>query len=97
MHSLVLLLAAGVSWFAEGQFLGRVVDEWVLDTQEFIRAKLPHLLVVALISLVLQGNLLEKVIAFSFNRRGEEAEGRGGRHNGLFYRSYSSSALQKKL
>ena len=53
MHSLVLLLAAGVSWFAEGQFLGRVVDEWVLDTQEFIRAKLPHLLVVALIAFVL--------------------------------------------
>jgi len=53
MHAFVLLLAARVGLFSEGQFLGRVVDEWAVDAQEFVRAKLPHLLVVALIAFVL--------------------------------------------
>jgi small-conductance mechanosensitive channel len=51
MH--LFLLAARTGIFAEGRFLGKVVDEWVGDTQEFIRAKLPHLIVVALIAFVL--------------------------------------------
>ena len=33
--------------------MGRVLDEWTIDTQEFIRTKLPHLLVVALIAFLL--------------------------------------------
>ena len=53
MHSFVLLLAARTGWFAEGRFLGRVLDEWAVDAQEFIRVKLPHLLVVAAIAFVL--------------------------------------------
>lgn len=40
-------------WFAEGRFLGRVLDEWISDTQEFIRLKLPHLVVAALIGFAL--------------------------------------------
>jgi small conductance mechanosensitive channel len=51
MH--LFLLAARTGIFAEGRFLGKVVDEWVGDTQEFIRTKLPHLIVVALIAFVL--------------------------------------------
>jgi small conductance mechanosensitive channel len=51
MH--LLLLAARTGWFAEGRFLGRVLDEWVVDAQEFIRIKLPHLLVIATIAFVL--------------------------------------------
>ncbi|MGO9336352.1 MAG: mechanosensitive ion channel family protein [Terracidiphilus sp.] len=47
------LFAARTGWFAEGRFLGKVLDEWVGDTQEFIRTKLPHLVVVALIAFVL--------------------------------------------
>ncbi len=47
------LLAARMGWFAEGRFMGRVLDEWASDTQEFIRTKLPHLLVVAAIAFVL--------------------------------------------
>ena len=47
------LLAARTGWFAEGRFLGRVLDEWVVDTQEFIRLKLPHLLVIAAIAFLL--------------------------------------------
>src|ERR1035438_1923301 len=53
MHSFELMLAAGTGLFAEGRFLGRVVDEWAVDAQEFIRAKLPHLIMVALIGFVL--------------------------------------------
>jgi small conductance mechanosensitive channel len=48
-----ILLAARTGLFAEGRFLGKVVDEWAVDTQEFIRTKLPHLLVVAIIAFVL--------------------------------------------
>jgi small-conductance mechanosensitive channel len=46
-------IAARWGLFAEGRFLGRVLDEWVQDTQEFIRTKLPHLIVVAIIAFVL--------------------------------------------
>ena len=53
-------IAARPGWLAEGRFLGKVLDEWVLDTQEFIRLKLPHLMVVALIAFVL-GRLLRLV------------------------------------
>lgn len=47
------LLAARTGWFAEGHFMGKVLDEWIGDTQEFIRSKLPHLVVAALIGFVL--------------------------------------------
>ena len=30
-----------------------MLDEWVVDTQEFIRLKLPHLLLVAVIAFLL--------------------------------------------
>jgi len=39
--------------FAEGRFLGRVVDEWAIDAQEFVRTKLPHLIAVAFVAVVL--------------------------------------------
>jgi small conductance mechanosensitive channel len=42
-----------MSWFSEGRFLGRVLDEWADDAQEFIHSKLPHLLVVAAIAFLL--------------------------------------------
>ncbi len=54
------LLAARLGWFAEGRFLGRILDEWINDAQEFIRTKLPHLVVVAIIAFVL--NYLVKSI-----------------------------------
>ena len=45
-------ILAWVRWgvFAEGRFLGKVLDEWIADAQEFIHAKLPHLLVAVLIA-----------------------------------------------
>jgi small conductance mechanosensitive channel len=53
MHLFVFLLAARTGWFAEGRLMGRVLDEWGVDAQEFIRLKLPHLFVVALVAFVL--------------------------------------------
>lgn len=51
--SLVYALALRTGVFAEGRFLGKVLDEWVDDAQEFIHTKVPHLLVVALIGFLL--------------------------------------------
>jgi moderate conductance mechanosensitive channel len=51
MHPFLVMARTG--WFAEGRFMGKVLDEWVGDAQEFIRLKVPHLLMVALIAFVL--------------------------------------------
>src|SRR5580693_8068930 len=40
-------------WFQEGRFLGRVLDEWIFDSQEFVRTRLPRLIVIAIIAFVL--------------------------------------------
>lgn len=53
MHSFVLLFAVRSGLFAEGRFMGKVLDEWGGDVQEFIRIKLPHLVLVAIIALIL--------------------------------------------
>jgi small conductance mechanosensitive channel len=45
--------AARTGWFAEGRFLGRVLDEWAADSQEFVHTKLPHLVVIAAIAFLL--------------------------------------------
>jgi small conductance mechanosensitive channel len=52
MHALGLLtLRTGI--FAEGRFMGRLLDEWAGDVQEFVRTKLPHLVILAVIAIVL--------------------------------------------
>ncbi len=48
-----LLFAFRSGIFAEGRFLGKVLDEWAQDTQEFVRLKLPHLVMIAIIAIVL--------------------------------------------
>ena len=53
MPHLLHLLAARTGWFAEGRFLGKVLDEWIVDAQEFLHTKLPHLIVVAAIAFIL--------------------------------------------
>ena len=50
---LAILFAMRFGWFAEGRFMGKVLDEWIYDAQEFIHLKLPHLLLAALIALAL--------------------------------------------
>jgi small-conductance mechanosensitive channel len=46
-------LALRTGLFAEGRFLGKVLDQWIDDIQEFIHSKLPHLLLIAIIAFVL--------------------------------------------
>ena len=53
MNSLLFLMAARTGIFAEERFLGRVLDGWAIDAEEFTRNKLPHLLIVAVIGFVL--------------------------------------------
>src|ERR1700677_4828396 len=48
-----VLIAARYGIFKEGRFLGKVLDEWIVDAQEFIHTKLPHLIVVAVIAFIL--------------------------------------------
>lgn len=55
-----VFVAARTGLFAEGRFLGRVLDEWIGDTQEFVRLKLPHLVLIAFIAFVL-GRLLRLI------------------------------------
>ena len=48
-----VLFALRTGLFAEGRFLGKVLDEWISDVQEFLRTKLPHLVLVAILALIL--------------------------------------------
>ena len=53
MYVLPFLMAIRTGLFAEGRFMGRVLDEWANDTQEFLHTKLPHLIVITLIAFIL--------------------------------------------
>jgi len=46
------MLAMRWGVFQEGRFLGKVIDEWVIDSQEFLRTQFPKLLVIALIAFI---------------------------------------------
>lgn len=74
---LSLLLATRTGWFAEGRFLGKILDEWINDTQEFIRTKLPHILIVAAIALLF--NYLLRLITLRMVRIAEQHAGVGAR------------------
>jgi small conductance mechanosensitive channel len=69
MVSLVYLLAMRTGIFAEERFLGRLLDHWGVDGEEFVRNKLPHLLVVAAIAFVLMRLL--RLITFHITRVAE--------------------------
>jgi small conductance mechanosensitive channel len=69
MVSLVFLLAMRTGIFAEERFLGRLLDHWDIDGEEFVRVKLPHLLVVAAIAFVLMRLL--RLITFHMTRVAE--------------------------
>ena len=72
--------AARWGWFAEGRFLGRVLDEWAQDGQEFLHTKLPHLLVIAAIAFFLNKLLqlvtqrMVRVAEMHANNRGRVGE-----------------------
>ena len=63
--------------FQEGRFLGRVLDEWAADSQEFIHAKLPRLIVIAVIAFVL--NKLLRLITRRMVRVAEQHAAGPGR------------------
>jgi len=67
MHSFLAAFRWGI--FAEGRFLGKILDEWIVDAQEFIRLKLPHLVVVVVIAIVLYRIL--RLITFHMSRVAE--------------------------
>jgi len=46
----VLAMRWGV--FQKGRFLGKVLDEWIADSQEFVHTKLPKLIVIAIIAFI---------------------------------------------
>ena len=71
----MILVAARSGLFAEGRFLGKVLDEWVVDAQEFIHTKLPHLIVVALMAFVLI-RLLSIITSRMIRIAGQHAAGR---------------------
>ncbi len=72
-------IATGISlvlrWgiFREGRFMGKVLDEWIADSQEFIHTRLPHLIVIALIAF-----LLIKLLRIVTNRMVRLAERSAG-------------------
>jgi len=67
-----LFIRTGI--FAEGRFLGKVLDEWVNDLQEFVHTKLPHLLVICLVAFI-----LSRLISIGTNRMAVIAERKDNR------------------
>jgi moderate conductance mechanosensitive channel len=59
--------------FREGRFLGRVLDEWIADSQEFIHVKLPRLIVIAIIAFIF--SRLLRLFTFSMTRAAERHAG----------------------
>ncbi len=51
MYLFAMLIRSGI--FAEGRFLGKILDEWIGDAQEFVHTKLPHLIVLIVIAIIL--------------------------------------------
>ena len=50
---LAFVWASRAGLFADGRFMGKVLDEWIGDAQEFLHTKLPRLLMAALIAFLL--------------------------------------------
>jgi small-conductance mechanosensitive channel len=72
MYLFAMLMRSGL--FAEGRFLGKILDEWIDDLQEFIHAKLPHLVVVIVIAIV-----LTRIVSLGTRRMATVAERKDAR------------------
>jgi small conductance mechanosensitive channel len=72
-----LLFALRTGLFAEGRFLGKVLDEWIDDLQEFIRTKLPRLVLLAIVAFIL--SRLLRLVTVHAIRAAERHAARGGR------------------
>jgi len=64
------LLAAESAWAADGGFLSRLLNGWALDSQKFVRDRLPHLLVIAIVAFALSRML--RSITFHMIRVAEQ-------------------------
>jgi small conductance mechanosensitive channel len=69
-----LIFIARWGWFQEGRFLGRVMDEWITDSQEFVHTKLPRLVVIAFIAFI-----LSRLLSLATSRMVRVAERSGSR------------------
>ena len=76
-HAAEFVLMVRWGWFREGRFLGRVLDEWIDDSQEFLHTKLPRLIVIAIIALVL--SRLLRLLTFHMTRVAEQSGAGPGR------------------
>ena len=76
MHAtFVLVMRWGM--FQEGRFLGKVLDEWIADSQEFVHTKLPKLIVIAIIAFIF--NRLLRLITHHMARLAERSAAGPGR------------------
>ncbi|SPE24186.1 Transporter, MscS family [Candidatus Sulfotelmatomonas gaucii] len=66
-----ILLAMRWGWFQEGRFMGKVLDEWIADSQEFLHTKLPRLIGIAIIAFVL--SRLLRLVTFHIARAAERS------------------------
>jgi moderate conductance mechanosensitive channel len=71
------LMALRWGWFQEGRFMGKVLDEWIADSQEFLRMTLPRLVVIAIIAFVL--SRLLRLVTFHITRAAERSGAGPGR------------------
>jgi small conductance mechanosensitive channel len=71
------LIALRTGLFAEGRFLGKLLDEWIDDIQEFIRTKLPRLIVLAIVAFILSRVL--RLVTAHVVKIAERHAARGGR------------------
>jgi small conductance mechanosensitive channel len=74
-----MLIRTGI--FAEGHFLGKIVDEWGNDSEEFVHIKLPHIVVIVMLAFI-----LSRLIAALTNRMvrvGEKRDASSSRHSQL--------------
>jgi len=84
MYLFAIFFRTGI--FAEGRFLGKVLDEWVGDLQEFIHIKLPNLIAVCLIAFLL--SWLIAWVTRRMARIADHKDARPGRHSQI--RTFSS-------
>jgi small-conductance mechanosensitive channel len=77
MVLLAMLIRTGM--FAEGRFLGKILDEWIGDFQEFVHTKLPHMIVIFVLAFI-----LSRLIAGLTNRMirvGDKRDASSSRHS----------------
>ena len=63
--------------FQEGRFLGKVLDEWIADSQEFLHTKLPKLIVIAIIAFIF--SRLLRLVTIHMTRMAERSGAGPGR------------------